>query len=427
MTLFKFALALAVLATVASSMKGQGSPVTVGSGDSSVKGLAEGTGQGLGAGTGVGTLQRLRFRRATVPTHSTMTVAPAGAKPAEGTTTAKLAGAHRPAAAPPPPPPQQAQLAPHGGKTTAMRELDSITSMSFVPTEDEIKELIKQSKAAEKLRLGKVRSKLLSKLVDLPPKLDLCPKSLDPNDTLLAKMGRTKGTIGDKDTLTFIADRNMPLGGSSAGPNGVLTDCQNTFGKNRMNLFYESKEKTKALLDGVLKARNANANALFGMYCDSLNNFRTSFKKDPTKNETIPQELHADYTNVCDMFTKLQGALKESNDLATVGLGVNSFCQTWLRKGSKVGDAQFSVMSPLFQTRHFIADDAKVSAILGEKAKAQLASYKNMLDYFDKDMSKPYGVQGGGQAFVNLDKLAASGALKGGLAYMAHKVHNVTY
>ena len=412
MTFFKLALALAVLATVASAM--EGSPATVGSGDASVKGLAEGTGLGLSAGTGVGALQR--FLRARV--HRVVKKRNSrgffdklkAAKAKVGEVVGKVVDTAKAA-------------------MIVGRERASIESMSFVPTADEIKALIAQSNIAEEFRANKTRSVLLSKLHFIPAApANLCPASLKPEDTCLATMGRDKGTIGNPKILTFIDDRNMPLGGGSSGPNGVLTDCQTTFGPNRMNLFYKSEAETKELLDEVLKVRNANANKLFGLYCDKLKSLSKgpdAFKKDPTKpevipnkdstkpgtNNTIPQSLRVDYTNVCNMFAKLRGALKESNDLATVGLGVNSFCQTWMRKGSKVGDAQFSVMSPHFQTRHFIANGTTVSAILGKDATAQLGSYRKMLDYFDKDMSTPYGVAGGGQAFVNLDKLAASGHL----------------
>ncbi len=292
--------------------------------------------------------------------------------------------------------------------------MNSVESMSFVPTDKQMNELIARSKQAEEARSNGFRGSVLSKLHFLPGKFGLCPDSLNPNDTILAKLGRGDigpgGSIGNKAELTIIQDRNMPLGGGSMGPNGVLTDCQGRHGANRINLFYKDKNHTQQLLTEYLNLRNANKNRLFNMYVSKLNSFRESLKMDPSKDVQLEWGLQKDYQNVCDMFTRLAeklGSSNDPNDLSSIGIDTYSFCQTWLRNGSNVGDAQFSVMSPHFQTRHFVTSEAKLREACGggEFATVCVRSYTRMIAYFDKSMEKDYGVGGGGQAFINLDKL----------------------
>ena len=296
------------------------------------------------------------------------------------------------------------------------QELFSLSSVSFVPTEDQITQLIAKSKEAETSRSEGARGPFVSKLYSLPGKFGLCPDSLDPNDTILCKLGRGShlggigpgGSIGDPAVMTIIQDRNMPLGGGSAGPNGVLTACQGKYGPHRMNLFSQDKESTKTLLDDYLALRNANKNALFNMYVTKLNSFRESLKIDPTKDAQLEMGLQNDYKNVCDMFTRLAETLGTSENLSSIGIGVNSFCQTWLRNGNPVGNAQFSVMSPHFQTRHYVKSEAKVREALGNLAADYIRSYRRIIAHFDESTEKDYGRGGGGEAFINMDGLQSA-------------------
>jgi len=301
-----------------------------------------------------------------------------------------------------------------GGANDVDFEKTSISKISFVPTNDEVLALIAQANNAENVRDGLATGstintpwrnvKLLSKLYNLPGKFGLCPDSLDPNDTILAKLGR--GDIGPgglglgTSSLRVINDRNMPLGSTSCGPNGVLVECQGEYGPNRMNLFYGDLEKTTRLLNDYIKFRNDNLDAIFEMYVKKINASAETMKLDPSKEAQLDEKLQDDYRNVAAMFSRI---LDTNLSLAQCGISVNSFCQTWLRNGSKVGDAQFSVMSPHFQTRFFISDiDALKSCGVND---AQIASYKNIIAHFDEIMSKDYGVGGGGPAFINLDGL----------------------
>ena len=302
-------------------------------------------------------------------------------------------------------------------------EAESIAKISFVPSNDEIEALIAQAVNAEQVREYLQKGewwrsgfkyalnnspKLLSKLYNLPGKFGLCPDSLNPDDTILAKLGRGDigpGGLGDG-PLRVINDRNMPLGSTSCGPNGVLIDCQGEkYGPNRMNLFNESIEKTTALLNDYIEFRNKNLNAIFEMYVKKINDSAETMKLDPSKDQQLAMELQDDYKNVATMFSLILSK-SSSSSLSDCGIDVVSFCQTWLRNGSKVGDAQFSVMSPHFQTRFFVSD---IDALKGcGVTDAQIASYKKIIAHFDEIMSKDYGVGGGGPAFINLDGLQKS-------------------
>ena len=97
---------------------------------------------------------------------------------------------------------------------------------------------------------------------------------MDPNDAILSRLGRGDigpgGVIGDKRTLTILDDRNMPLGGGSCGPNGVLTDCHVAFGANRINLFHQDIASTGELLGAYIALRDEHLGAAFDMYLRKL-------------------------------------------------------------------------------------------------------------------------------------------------------------
>jgi len=290
-------------------------------------------------------------------------------------------------------------------------ELNSVNSMSFIPTMEECNQLYKHSIVVEKCRQSGERSILMSKLYKLPGKLGLCPDSLNPNETILSKLGRGDigpgGKIGCSEILNIINDRNMPLGGGSCGPNGVLTDCQNVFGKNRINLFYNDKTQTHKLLVEYLKFRKENEINIFKMYCEKCRKCDGNYKIDPSKDIVLDPLLQMHYTNMCNMFSTLEKYLVKSNSqyIEDIGISQVSFCQTWLRKGGEISGAQFSVMSPHFQTRHIISNAYKVSVILGKNSERYFESYVTMIKHFDKIMGENYGVSGGGQAFINMDLL----------------------
>ena len=306
--------------------------------------------------------------------------------------------------------------------TATMIDNTSINNISFCPTPDKVNSLIEQSNYAEQVRQflvsrtdddwrksdefasdGFVFSpKVLSKLYHLPGKFGLCPDSLHPDDTILAKLGRGAtdrgigpGGLGDGD-FKVINDRNMPLGSTSCGPNGVLANTQ-----GRINLFHEDIKNTTEFLYQYISFRDENLNAIFKMFVDKISLSAKTMRLDPNKEETLREDLQEHYSNVCDMFVLI--ADNDKINLSDRGIGCVSFCQTWLRNGSEVGNAQFSVMSPHFQTRFHVTDDDALKSC--GVTQTQINSYVTIIKHFDSIMSQDYGLGGGGQAFINLDNL----------------------
>jgi len=393
-------------------------------------------------------------------------------------------------------------------------------SVSFVPTVEQITGLLKQGDAAEEARAKGEKGLLLSKYFKVST---LCPDSFDPNDTILAKLGRGDigrgGYVGDKAILTVIDDVKMPLGGGSMGPNGVLTDCQLTYGNNRINLFQNEKKgdlldpnefRTKwiegykmgetyrkqvitygqekadetAASEGDMKFRWAesknkhdkrwyrlaeeyiklrdvrkNLETIFEHYViklfqhdggelarqewhqyESVFNFddgqyKIDLGKGDTEDNILRKEYRDDYTRVCELMYAVLVWTRSWCTLKGMGIGVKSFCQTWIRNPT-IGNAHFSVMSPHFQTRFYIEDEQALrkkfeedAQILGnyqptdkqkewstvghpfKKKKARITeahfeSYARIAKYFGTLMAEEYGGKDGqGQAFIDIDGL----------------------
>ena len=308
-------------------------------------------------------------------------------------------------------------------------ETQSINSMSFVPTKDEIIELCARERDAQCQRERMERGPILSKLhflsIDDPsgnPR-NLLPESLDPADTVLSQLGvavhsEYPAEMASKG-FAFVPDRNMTFGGGSCGPNGVLVDCHDQFGSNRINLFRENPSEMLDLLKKYLSFRNQNEKLLFDVFINHLNKeaFTQDFKidPDPKREATLPSELRESYLNTVSLFNKvhmaIQGKPKGDDDrglspLETCGIGCVSFCQTWIRNGQGVGDAQFSVCSPHFQTRFYVKDAQRL--LQYGVSEDEMSGYSNMIKHLDESMSKDYGIAGGGQAFINLDELLSA-------------------
>ena len=113
-------------------------------------------------------------------------------------------------------------------------EEDFNKAISFVPKQNEVVLLCETAKDAHKNIKQKERTKRLSKLVDKPAEFNLCPATLNPNDTVLSILGR-KSDIKDS-KFAVIDNRPITLAGGigngSFGPNCVMYNCNNT-----INLF----------------------------------------------------------------------------------------------------------------------------------------------------------------------------------------------
>ena len=311
-------------------------------------------------------------------------------------------------------------------------EAASIATVSFVPNAKEIKYLIKSSIAAMGALKDIDGSEESFKLSKTPSNPGLVPKNRNPNDTILAKLGRGDigpgGEIGDKTVLTVINDQKIPLLQDSNGPNGVLTDCQNKYGKTRINLFHENEEQTSNLLKDYLKFRNENIKQIFDLYVDKM----LENEKDGVVEQLgISEQVKEHYRNVCYIMDRINLKLKilEQNKLSDFGIGVVSYCQSWLRRGyDQNGNAHFSVMSPHFQTRFYIKDESKLRNGMSEDNEANIDtlidSYRFIIERFTAIMQKDYGStipimakftdefqwefehENNYQAFINLDRLA---------------------
>jgi len=285
------------------------------------------------------------------------------------------------------------------------KEQTSIDALSFVP--ENIEAVCGQAKQADALIVAKKRGPMLSKLHFLSPSMNLCPESLNPDDTILNKLARGEigpGTTIMDDYFAVINDRNMPLGGASCGVNGVLFNCNSAkYGDRRINLFGSTVETTLELARDYMAFRNSRLPEIFQMYVHKLTSFLDHWKIDPTKDETLSSEYREAYSGTCQLMSDVLAALTpiedlQDSDLRALGISVVSFCQTW-QKGDDLCDAQFSVMSPHFQTRFYIEDPTK----LPTNAQTHVKSYSKMIDFFTTDMlSKNYA-----KSFVNVDQLVS--------------------
>lgn len=363
---------------------------------------------------------------------------------------------------------QQAQKA---AENCAATDQQVNASISFVPSKCQIEQLREQAREAETTRafleeerkdaqdetgsykdFDRGMQPLLSKLsfLDVEEGSDkwnekngkaegkyrnpgLCPVSLNPDHTILARLARgdiaapLRGYVwGSNDTLTVIDDRNMPLGGGSCGPNGILVDCNKEYGKSRINLFYPEDDWPN-LLNDYLAFRNENVEVIFAHYCNKFREHDVNYKFDvrgPDKESNkLAVDLRPHYSKARKLLCAVEAEVNKGNKLSDLGIGVISFCQTWLRNDTrngpaKVGNAQFSVMSPHFQTRFYVANGKLLSDALADNGDITLGHYRSYVkisEDFGKTMQKEYGTDNpaaekgkSGQAFVHLDDLAAA-------------------
>ena len=107
---------------------------------------------------------------------------------------------------------------------------------------------------------------------------------------------------------TQFSDKNMTFGGGSCGPNGVLIKCHDSFGKNRINLFGESRKSTREFVDAFLLFRNTFIKDFFNLFVEHLNKdvFIKDFKTDPTKNNVLDDFMQSHYINTVSLFNKVK-------------------------------------------------------------------------------------------------------------------------
>ena len=254
----------------------------------------------------------------------------------------------------------------------------------------------------------------LEKLSKTPDSKMNAPLSLDPNETILAKLASGKmgpgATVreGNKDTdggeLTIIGDGNglfYPLAGQdgakrSNGPNAVYIPGN---GK-RINLFSSKKLKVSPseLLARYIDFRDQNIGGIIGLTIDMINKPGGGGKLEDYGDKVDDMKL------IASLLGKLQD-VKTKEDLNAAGMDIVSFCQTW---DPETGNANFSVMSPHFQNRLYITNSER---LLGKGASDdEIQAYNRALASMTADEAflEAYANP---PRFINLDELNKTGAL----------------
>ena len=197
-------------------------------------------------------------------------------------------------------------------------------------------------------------------------------------------------------SFAFLSSRRAPLWDDNSGPNGWFIANSPGDEENRINLFHATKNPV-TLASRYLEFRNANIQDCFKEYVKSM-------KK---KAETLSQEENAeDFIAVSGAFEKIYKAIQGHENLENFGIGVISFCQTWAKEEENgdvsVGEQQFSVRAPHFQTRFYVKNEytlcAKCKEIGFDFPKKQ---YIIIIERFTNIM-KTKNYKG---KFVNIDEL----------------------
>ena len=306
-----------------------------------------------------------------------------------------------------------------------------INIIAFVPTQEEIRKIMatgdevdsaisfieKKSVFNDSLQKDNLKTALkidLKKLSKIPNVPVLAPPSLDPNETILAKLA--SGKIGpgakvregvvdaDGGELTIIGDGNglfYPLAGQdgakrSNGPNAVYIPGQ---GK-RINLFSSRglKVSPSELLTRYINFRDQNIGGIIGLTIDMINKPGGRGKLEDYGDKAGAMEL------IASLLGKLQD-VKTKEDLNAVGMDIVSFCQTW---DPETGHANFSVMSPHFQNRLYITDSEKLKT--KGVSQEEIDAFNNALASMTADDAF-LGAYANPPRFINLDGLNKTGSL----------------
>lgn len=287
---------------------------------------------------------------------------------------------------------------------------ENIDNVSFTPTQNQVYDLIARSKVAEESRFALENGNTEEASMALLTKIPACfPKSANPNDTILCKLGSGKiaenaPCVGDRESIVVIGNTTMTLGSTSNGPNCVLTDCQGKYGKNVMNLFHGDIDSTKELLTDVINMTEKHKNDIFALFVDMLVNHQ---KADYAIKNTDPdgEKLDKDYREHYDNVVEMMKLIHENGGPTKYGFEILRYCQTWLRGGrnASVGEANFSIPSPHFQIRFYANDANKLVNIPGINNN-HFESYCILIKRFNVIMSPEYGGTDG-PAFININGL----------------------
>mmetsp|Transcript_10271 Transcript_10271/g.30900 ORF Transcript_10271/g.30900 Transcript_10271/m.30900 type:complete len:366 (+) Transcript_10271:90-1187(+) len=305
-------------------------------------------------------------------------------------------------------------------------DVDAIARLAFVPTAPQIDALFEQAKRAEADRTSGRKTRLLSKLPYIQP---LCPPSAKPSDTVLSRLAHTQAIVSTG-RFALVVDKALVLWQSN-GPNTALIDGPD----HLINLFSAgTTPAVSALLDEYLTTRSGWLDKIVQSIPYKVAQCRTAdgtlasaFPHDVAEAggiATVPIELWPAFAKVEELFRAaakvFAAALAQAADeaavdgacsdpmailRASVGLGVVSLCQTWMRgNGIGVANAEFSVMSPHFQNRVVVLDGRRLLEATG-LSRSYLEAYLEVVRRMDARMEEQNYSGTDGPAFVNLDGL----------------------
>lgn len=140
--------------------------------------------------------------------------------------------------------------------------------------------------------------------------------------------------------------------------NGVLIKFDDKYGKDRFNLFQGKAEDVEKLLQDFLAFRYEKEISI-------LKAIAADMKKGGS-GEPLTTRLPEDLKLTTALLQKCADNLDDENKLHDVGLALVSFCQSWDVESIHSGTLtpNFSVPSPLFQTRVIVRDGVKLFKFL---------------------------------------------------------------
>ena len=168
------------------------------------------------------------------------------------------------------------------------------------------------------------------------------------------------------------------------------------------------------LLHDFLAMRSRFSRKMFSMVCEQLLKYEElGFPlQEGVPGVRLEAACRPHYSAVVILFKLIEAsvlAAPPDTPLDSFGIGMASFCQTWMRGGQPVGAAQFSVMSPHFKMRFTIQDPTLLRQKVPGVTHYHLQAYGKMLAKSGEAMGQAgYTHLPGGKkapAYVNLDAL----------------------
>lgn len=180
----------------------------------------------------------------------------------------------------------------------------------------------------------------------------LCPLSGLPKDTLLSKLASKSPKGQERFNFTVLDDQRMPFFGSM-GPNIVEIDPQ------AMNLYSLNDEDYIEYLTAFFKFRTSHIIEILTAYVRTIKGMPSMDGEKVEKQGKGAQPLGSENTRalyameqaLTEVISKLSRVINVEAEFAKTGLSISSFCQTWMKNGTAQKTAEFSIMSPHFQTR----------------------------------------------------------------------------